>query len=54
MADRRDRYLLGVLWAVVLLEAVSPVPLVLTFGAAWILLARPRWFLRLVENLYRH
>ncbi len=41
------------LWAVVLLEAVSPVPAILTFGAAYVLLARPPWFSDLVQELYR-
>jgi hypothetical protein len=40
------------LWIVVLVELISPVPAVLSFGAAYVLLARPPWFLRLVEELY--
>ena len=39
-------------WSVVLLELIAPVPAVLTFGAVFVLLARPPAFLRLVERLY--
>ena len=41
-----------VLWLVVLLELVSPVPAFLTLGAAYVLLVRPPWFLDLVQRLY--
>lgn len=44
--------LLLALWIVVGLELVSPIPAVLTFGAAYVLAVRPAWFLRLVEDLY--
>jgi hypothetical protein len=37
---------------VILLEFISPVPLFLSFGAVFILLVRPRWFLRFVRKLY--
>jgi len=40
------------LWLVVLIEFLSPVPAFLTFGAAWVLLFRPPWFLELVRALY--
>ena len=40
------------LWAVVLLELVSPVPAVLTIGALYVLLVRPAWFPALVRELY--
>jgi hypothetical protein len=43
---------LVLLWLLVALEFLSPVPAFLTFGAAWVLLARPRWFLELVRALY--
>jgi len=43
---------LGMLWVVVLLELVSPVPLFLTFGAIYVLLVRPPWFRDLVRELY--
>jgi hypothetical protein len=45
--------LLTFLWLMILIEAVSPVPALLTRGAAWVLLFRPAWFLRLVKRLYR-
>ena len=44
--------LLAVLWAIVVLEFLSPVPLVLTLGAVYVLLARPPWFKKLVADLY--
>ncbi len=50
MSDRTQ--LLLVLWAVVLLELVSPIPAFLTLGALWVLLARPPWLPRLVARLY--
>ena len=40
------------LWAVVLLELISPVPALLTLGAIYVLLVRPPWFLALVKDLY--
>ncbi len=40
------------LWLIVLLELVSPVPALLTFGAIYVLLVRPPWFLDLVVHLY--
>ena len=40
------------LWAVVLLEIVSPFPAVLSLGAVHVLLMRPAWFPRLVRRLY--
>jgi hypothetical protein len=40
------------LWAVVLLELLSPVPALLTIGALYVLLARPAWFPALVRELY--
>ncbi len=43
---------LAVLWLVVVLEMVSPVPAVLSLGAVWVLLARPPWFRDLVRELY--
>ena len=41
-----------VLWFVVLLETVSPLPLALSIGAIWVLVARPPWFYNLVCELY--
>ncbi len=43
---------LALLWLVVALEIVSPVPGVLSLGAVWVLLFRPRGFLDLVHELY--
>jgi len=42
-----------ILWGVVLLEIVSPIPMALTVGAVWVLIARPPWFLQMVQSLYR-
>lgn len=41
-----------VLWVVVVLELISPIPAFLTLGAMWVLLTRPPWFLELVQSLY--
>lgn len=41
------------LWLVVLVEILSPLPAFLSLGAIWVLIARPAWFPRLVERLYR-
>ncbi len=43
---------LALLWALVLLELLSPIPAVLTFGAIYVLAARPPAFLDLVRRLY--
>ena len=43
---------LALLWLLVAIEFLCPVPAFLTFGAAWVLLARPPWFLELVRALY--
>ena len=40
------------LWAVVIVELISPIPAFLTFGALWVLLTRPPSFLALVHELY--
>ena len=40
------------LWLIVVIEFLSPIPGALTIGAAWVLLTRPRWFLTLVLRLY--
>jgi len=40
------------LWLIVVVEFVSPIPGALTIGAAWVLLTRPAWFLTLVHHLY--
>ena len=40
------------LWLIVIVEFVAPIPGVLTLGAAWVLLTRPTWFLTLVHRLY--
>jgi len=42
----------ALLWLVVVLEIVSPVPGVLTIGAIWVLVARPAWLPKLVGELY--
>lgn len=43
---------LTLLWLVVIVEMISPIPLGLTLGAAYVLLVRPPWFLDLVHELY--
>jgi hypothetical protein len=43
---------LALLWLLVLIEFLSPVPAFLTLGAVWVLLARPPWFFELVRALY--
>jgi hypothetical protein len=40
------------LWAIVLLEIVSPIPAFLSLGAVYVLLARPPWLPRVVRELY--
>ena len=40
------------LWAVVLIEILSPIPAFLSLGVAYVLLARPPWLPRLVRELY--
>lgn len=47
----RER-LLAVAWLLVVIELVSPLPAFLTFGAAWVLLARPESFRSVVSVLY--
>lgn len=49
--SRRTR-IVALLWALVVLEALSPMPLALTGGVAWVLAVRPRWFLELVKTVY--
>jgi len=41
------------LWAVVVLEIVSPIPAFLSLGTVYVLLARPAWLPRLVSELYQ-
>ena len=43
---------LVVLWAIVALEILSPVPTLLSLGTAYVLLVRPPWFRQLVLDLY--
>jgi hypothetical protein len=43
----------ALLWGAVILELVSPIPMVLTFGAIYVLLVRPPWFLDMIQDLYR-
>ena len=50
--SQRDRLTI-VLWGAVLLEIVSPIPAVLSLVAIWVLIARPPWFLQMVQTLYR-
>ena len=40
------------LWAIVVLEIVSPVPAFLSLGAVYVLLVRPPWLPRIVRELY--
>ncbi|MEM6926056.1 MAG: hypothetical protein AAF602_03940 [Myxococcota bacterium] len=42
----------ALLWVAVVIEVVSPVPGLLTLGAVWVLLARPDWLPKLVDQLY--
>lgn len=42
----------ALLWAMILLELVSPIPAFLTLGAIWVMFLRPPWFLHLVQQLY--
>ncbi|UCF66832.1 MAG: hypothetical protein JSV80_13755 [Acidobacteriota bacterium] len=41
------------IWLCILVELVSPVPGPLAIGAAVVLLVKPAWFRRFVDNLYR-
>ena len=43
---------LTLLWLIVLVELISPVPALLTFGAIWVLLFRPPRFPELVRSIY--
>ena len=43
---------LALIWAVIVLELISPIPAFLTIGAVWVMLTRPPSFLRLVQRLY--
>ena len=43
---------IALVWAAIVLEMVSPIPAVLSIGAIWVLLARPRWFYDLVREHY--
>jgi hypothetical protein len=40
------------LWAIVLLEIVSPLPAFLSLGAVYVLLVRPPWLPHIVRELY--
>jgi len=40
------------LWAIVVLEIVSPVPAFLSLAAVYVLLVRPPWLPRIVRELY--
>lgn len=40
------------LWAIIILEIVSPVPAVLSLGAIYVLLFKPPWFMTMVKELY--
>ena len=44
--------LVAYLWAIVVLEILSPIPLLLSLGAIYVLLFRPPWFRKAVEDLY--
>ena len=41
-----------ILWMVVILELISPLPALLTFGAVYVLLFKPPWFRTVVRQLY--
>ena len=45
-------YRVTLIWAIVVVELLSPIPAALTIGAIYVLLARPRWFLEIVGELY--
>ena len=49
----RTSNLLVLLWAMVVLEFLSPIPAFLTLGAVYVLLFRPPWFPELVRRLYQ-
>jgi len=40
------------LWVVVLVEILSPIPGLLSLGAVYVLLVRPSWFPAVVRELY--
>ena len=40
------------LWVVVLVEIVAPIPGLLSLGAVYVLLVRPGWFPAIVRELY--
>jgi hypothetical protein len=46
------RSTLVLIWLVIAVELVSPIPLLLTLGAVWVMLVRPPAFLDLVLRLY--
>ena len=46
------RSTLVLIWLLIALELISPLPAFLTLGAVWVMLERPPWFLRLVLRLY--
>lgn len=56
MTPRRDATLslqaTALLWAMIILELLSPIPAFLTLGAIWVMLLRPPCFLHLVQQLY--
>lgn len=47
-----SRFALALIWALIVLELLSPLPAFLTLGAVWVMLVRPPFFLRLVQRLY--
>ncbi len=50
--DRSPESGIAWLWGAVLLELISPIPALLTFGAVYVLLAKPPWFRAVVDELY--
>lgn len=52
MTVTRRQRVLALLWALIVLEILSPIPLALTLGSAWVLATRPGWFLEIVRNVY--
>jgi len=50
--SKLPRSTLVLIWLMIALELISPIPAFLTLGAVWVMIDRPPWFLRLVLRLY--
>ena len=51
--SRQSKNLSLKLWLIVVLEVISPIPVFLTIGAILVLLTKPPWFRKMVDDLYR-